>query len=151
MVADGVEPQGLGVADQLAEELGRPVAVSYLAAARPRVAEAVSAARAGLADGGRGVVANYLLASGVRVYFYPGMTHVKALLADGWACVGSGNYNHLSMRVNHEQNVATADPEFVGEVRARLFEADFERSLELQEPLNVDWLDVVTNVLLEGP
>lgn len=52
------------VADQLAEELGRPVAVSYLAAARPRVAEAVSAARAGLADGGRVVVANYLLAPG---------------------------------------------------------------------------------------
>jgi sirohydrochlorin ferrochelatase len=52
------------VADLLAEELDRPVTVSYLAAARPRVAEAVSGARAGLADGGRVVVANYLLAPG---------------------------------------------------------------------------------------
>lgn len=32
------------------------------------------------------VVANYLLGEGVRVYFYPGMSHVKALLVDGWAC-----------------------------------------------------------------
>jgi len=34
--------------------------------------------------GGRGnlVIANYLLAHGVAVYFYPGMTHVKALLID---------------------------------------------------------------------
>lgn len=52
------------VAELLAEELGRPVTVSYLAAARPRVAEAVSSARAGLLDGGRVVVANYLLAPG---------------------------------------------------------------------------------------
>lgn len=111
----------------------------------PRVNDFVPGERASL------VLANYLLASGVRVYFYPGMTHVKALLADGWACVGSGNYNHLSFRVNHEQNVATTDPEFVDEVRGRLFEADFERSFELKEALSVDWLDLVTNVLLEGP
>ncbi|MFI7496624.1 sirohydrochlorin chelatase [Kocuria sp. M4R2S49] len=52
------------VAELLAEELGRPVTVSYLAAVRPRVAEAVSDARAGLAGGGRVVVANYLLAPG---------------------------------------------------------------------------------------
>ncbi|MHC5559976.1 sirohydrochlorin chelatase [Kocuria sp. U4B] len=52
------------VAEQLAQELGRPVTVSYLAAVRPRVPEAVSAVRAGLAEGGRVVVANYLLAPG---------------------------------------------------------------------------------------
>ncbi|MEX5296961.1 CbiX/SirB N-terminal domain-containing protein [Kocuria sp. CPCC 205268] len=52
------------VAEQLAEELGHPVTVSYLAAARPRVAEAVADARAGLAAEGRVVVANYLLAPG---------------------------------------------------------------------------------------
>lgn len=97
------------------------------------------------------VVANYLLASGIRVYFYPGMTHTKALLADGWACLGSANMNHLSLRVNHEQNVASADPQFVEDVRRRLFEADFARSIELSEPVSVDWMDVITNLLLEGP
>jgi sirohydrochlorin ferrochelatase len=51
-------------AQLLGDELGRPATVSYLAAARPRVAEAVSAARESLADGGRVVVANYLLAPG---------------------------------------------------------------------------------------
>ncbi len=32
-------------------------------------------------------VANYLLQQGVRVFFYPGMTRVKALLVDDWACL----------------------------------------------------------------
>jgi phosphatidylserine/phosphatidylglycerophosphate/cardiolipin synthase-like enzyme len=97
------------------------------------------------------VIANYLLANGVRVYFYPGMTHTKALLADGWVCLGSGNMNHLSLRVNHELNVGTGEPEFVGQVEHQLFEADFARSLELREPINVDLVDLVTNLLLEGP
>lgn len=97
------------------------------------------------------VVANWLLANGVRVYLYPGMTHTKALLADGWACLGSANMNHFSMRLNHEQNVATADPAFVADVRKRLFDADFKRSIELKEPVAVDWTDLVTNLLLEGP
>lgn len=52
------------VAEQLGEELDRPVTVSYLAAARPGVADAVSAARVGLGGGGRVIVANYLLAPG---------------------------------------------------------------------------------------
>lgn len=52
------------VAELLAEQLDRPVTVSYLAAARPRVAEAVASVRAGLTGGGRVVVANYLLAPG---------------------------------------------------------------------------------------
>jgi len=56
------------------------------------------------------VLANYLLEHGVRVYFYPGMTHVKALLVDGWACLGSANLNHLSLRVCQEHNVASSDP-----------------------------------------
>src|SRR5208337_5665420 len=46
-----------------------------------------------LKPGGRSnlVLANYLLEHGVQVYFYPGMTHVKALLVDDWACLGSAN------------------------------------------------------------
>jgi len=52
--------------------------------------------------GGRGnlVTANYLLQHGVRVYFYPGMTHVKAMLVDDWACLGSGNLSHMSLRLS---------------------------------------------------
>ncbi|HEV2208048.1 MAG TPA: phosphatidylserine/phosphatidylglycerophosphate/cardiolipin synthase family protein [Verrucomicrobiae bacterium] len=96
------------------------------------------------------VLANYLHAHGVRVYFYPAMTHVKALLVDGWACLGSGNLNHLSLRVNHEQNVASSDPVFGARVKHELFEADFARSYEMTAPLAVDWVDVLADLALEG-
>ena len=103
--------------------------------------------------GGRGniVIANYLIEHGVRVYFYPAMTHVKALLVDGWSCLGSGNLNHLSLRVNHEQNVATSDPDFAAHLEKELFEEDFARSYELKEPVSVDWVDFLADLVLEGP
>lgn len=101
---------------------------------------------------GRGnlVVANYFLEHGVRVYFYPAMTHVKALLVDDWSCLGSGNLNHLSLRVNHEQNIATSDPGFAARVRQELFQEDFARSYELKEPVSVDWVDFLTDLAFEG-
>jgi phosphatidylserine/phosphatidylglycerophosphate/cardiolipin synthase-like enzyme len=102
--------------------------------------------------GGRGnlVIANYLIERGVRVYFYPGMTHVKALLVDGWSCLGSANLNHLSLRVNQEQNVATSDPAFAVQLKRDLFEEDFARSYELKEPVSVGWVDFLADLLLEG-
>lgn len=102
--------------------------------------------------GGRGniVIANYLLQHGVRVYFYPAMTHVKALLVDGWACLGSANLNHLSLRVNQEQNVASSDPAFAARVQSELFDPDFARSYELTSPIAVDWVDFLAGFLLEG-
>jgi cardiolipin synthase A/B len=102
--------------------------------------------------GGRGnlVVANYLFEHGVRVFFYPGMTHVKAIQADGWTCLGSGNLNHLSLRLNQEQNIATSDPEFAARANRDLFEADFARSYEMKAPITVDWVDFLADFLLEG-
>jgi cardiolipin synthase A/B len=96
------------------------------------------------------VLANYLLEHGVRVYFYPGMTHVKALMVDGWACVGSANLNHLSLRVCQEQNVATSDPGFASRLKRELFEEDFSRSFELKEPVAIEWVDFLADLLLEG-
>jgi cardiolipin synthase len=102
--------------------------------------------------GGRSnlVIANYLREHGVRVYFYPAMTHVKALLVDGWAILGSGNLNHLSLRVNQEQNIATSDRAFAAELRRTLFETDFARCYELTEPVSVDWVDFLADLVLEG-
>lgn len=94
------------------------------------------------------VTANYLLANGVRVYVYPGMTHVKALIADGWACLGSANFNHLSLRLNQEVNVAFSDHETVERLRKELFEVDFEKSHELREPIPVGWTDHVVEELM---
>jgi cardiolipin synthase A/B len=105
-----------------------------------------------LKPGGRSnlVLANYLLEHGVRVYFYPGMTHVKALMVDDWACLGSANLNHLSLRVSQEQNVATSDPAFAGRLKRELFEEDFARSYELTEPVSIEWVDFLADLLLEG-
>jgi cardiolipin synthase len=85
------------------------------------------------------LAASALVRNGVRVYVYPGMTHVKAALYDGWACLGSANFDKLSLRINQETNVATSDPVFVGRLRRELFEADFARSRELVEPPSAGW------------
>jgi len=94
------------------------------------------------------VTANYLMENGVRVYLYPGMTHVKALIIDGWACLGSANFNHLSLRLNQEVNVATSDAATVEKLRSELFEVDFEKSHELREPIPVGWTDRVVEELM---
>jgi len=94
------------------------------------------------------VVANYLLTEGVRVYFFPGMTHVKALVVDGWACFGSANFDALSLRLNREADLATSDSGFVKTLRDELFEADFARSRELKEALAVDYSDYLTDAML---
>ena len=85
------------------------------------------------------LAARALMRGGVRVYIYPGMTHVKAALYDGWACLGSANFDKLSLRVNRETNVATSDPVFAGRLRQELFEADFARSRELVEVPSTGW------------
>ncbi len=110
----------------------------------PRVNDFKAGARSNL------VTANYLMAHGVRVFFYPGMSHVKALQVDGWSCVGSANLNHLSLRLCRENNIASSDPEFARSVRQDLFEPDFAKSYELKENIGVDWADFLTDLVLES-
>jgi len=90
------------------------------------------------------LAASALVRSGVRVYVYPGMTHVKAALYDGWACLGSANFDKLSLRVNRETNIATSDPVFVDHLRRELFETDFAKSRELAEPPTAGWGTYIT-------
>ena len=94
--------------------------------------------------------ANYLLTHGVRVYLYPGMTHVKALLVDGWACLGSANFNNLSFRFNQEIDLATSDPAIAEEIREDLFEADFAVSHNLTEPIMVGWTRGLAGLLFDS-
>lgn len=94
--------------------------------------------------------ANYLLAHGVGVYLYPGMTHIKAILADGWACLGSANFNNLSYRFNQEIDLATSDPTIAQAVRRDLFEADFAVSHNLEEPILVGWTGGLAGLLLDS-
>ncbi len=94
------------------------------------------------------VIANHLLKNGVRVFLYPGMTHVKALIADGWACFGSANFNKLSLRLNQEANLATSDRDIVERLRTELFEIDFAKSHELHTPVEASWTDDLAETLM---
>jgi cardiolipin synthase len=79
------------------------------------------------------LAANEMLANGIRVYLYPGMSHVKAAVFDGWACLGSANLDKASLRFNREINLATSHPAVVQELITRLFEKDFDESILLTE------------------
>jgi phosphatidylserine/phosphatidylglycerophosphate/cardiolipin synthase-like enzyme len=87
------------------------------------------------------VSANALFDNGVRVYIYPGMSHVKAAIFDGWACFGSANLDQLSLRINLETNLATSEPAAVEALERDLFEADFEISPEMREVFPERWVD----------
>ena len=83
------------------------------------------------------VTINTLLNHGIRVYEYPGMSHVKAAIFDGWACVGSANFDKLSLKVNKELNLATSDPETVNALIDRVFVPDLMMSREILGPVDV--------------
>jgi cardiolipin synthase len=85
------------------------------------------------------VAINTMLEYGIRVYLYSGMSHIKAAVFDGWACVGSANFDAMSLRINREMNLATSDPATVDELLVRLFHVDFDASTEISKPISVDW------------
>jgi cardiolipin synthase len=87
------------------------------------------------------VMANDMIRNGIRVYTYPIMTHVKAAICDGWACLGSANLNKMSLRVCQELDVAFSDPATVDRLKGELFDADFARSHELKQPVPANWID----------
>lgn len=89
------------------------------------------------------ISANIMLRNGIRVYLYPNMTHVKATVIDGWAMVGTANYDKLSMRVNQEMNLAFYDKKAVEELLERLFYVDFEVSMEVQGEFPIPWYNHV--------
>ena len=87
------------------------------------------------------LAANAMLEHGIRVFIYPGMSHIKAAVFDGWACIGSANWDRWSFRINKELNIATSHPEAVAELEQRIFAADFAESVELTEPFPERWTD----------
>lgn len=82
----------------------------------------------GIMDAGNFVTARNLLRAGVKVYHYPGMTHLKAMICDGWATVGSANLDTLSLRINRELNLSFSDPGLIAKLEAVVFRPDMECS-----------------------
>jgi cardiolipin synthase len=95
------------------------------------------------------LAANAMLEHGVRVFVYPGMSHVKAAVFDGWACMGSANWDKLSFRTNKELNIATSHAPYVDALLAEIFVPDFAQSVELTEPFPVRWSDHLMEVVAD--
>lgn len=93
------------------------------------------------------LAANVMLENGIRVFIYPGFSHVKAAIYDGWVCMGSANFDRLSLRINRELNIASSHPEVSRQLLEQLFEPDFEVSPELTEPLPERWVDRLVEVV----
>jgi cardiolipin synthase len=93
------------------------------------------------------LAANIMLEHGIRVFIYPGMSHIKAAVYDGWACLGSANFDRLSLKINREMNIATSHRTAVDDLLTRLFQPDFESSPELLEPFPERWSDHLVEVL----
>jgi cardiolipin synthase len=95
------------------------------------------------------LAANAMLEHGVRVFVYPGMSHIKAAVYDGWACLGSANWDKLSFRTNKELNIATSHGPYVDALLDRVFAPDFAVSVELTEPFPVRWSDQLMEIVAD--
>jgi cardiolipin synthase len=90
------------------------------------------------------VVINTLLRNGIRVFKYQGMSHIKAAVFDGWACVGSANFDKLSLEINKELNLATSHEATVNMLLEQLFIPDLEMSQEVTEPVYITFAQRLT-------
>jgi cardiolipin synthase len=95
------------------------------------------------------LAANAMLEHGIRVFVYPGMSHIKAAVYDGWACMGSANWDKLSFRTNKELNIATSHAPYVDALLEQVFTPDFAGSVELIEPFPVRWSDHLMEIVAD--
>lgn len=75
--------------------------------------------------------ANKIILAGGKIFQYPKMTHLKALICDDWAMVGSANLDTLSMRINRELNIAFSHHQSVKDLEKTVFAPDFRRSVRI--------------------
>jgi cardiolipin synthase len=95
------------------------------------------------------IAINTLLHHGARVFMYPGMSHIKAAVYDGWACVGTANFDKLSLQINRELNLATSHAGTVKQLLEVLFDRDFEQSVEITEPVSLDLRDHLIELIAD--
>tara|TARA_B100001093_G_scaffold453718_1_gene462562 strand:- start:872 stop:2113 length:1242 start_codon:yes stop_codon:yes gene_type:complete len=93
--------------------------------------------------------AGELLRAGAKVYRYPGMTHMKATICDGWATVGATNFDTHSLQISHELNISFKDPRTVQILAKRVFEADFAISKALTIEDSIHWLNPIAETLAD--
>jgi cardiolipin synthase len=92
---------------------------------------------------------NAMLDNGIRVFIYPGESHIKGAVYDGWICLGSANFDQLSLRMNKELNIATSSPVAVQGFLDMVMLPDFEKSVELKEQLPKKWSDFLMETIAD--
>ncbi len=95
------------------------------------------------------VTINTLIENGVRVYQYPGMSHVKAAVYDGWASVGSANFDKLSLKINKELNLATSDPDTVQALFDQVFIPDMMMSTEITKTVEITMATRIAEIVVD--
>lgn len=90
-------------------------------------------------DIGNLATARVLIQAGAELYRYPRMTHMKVMVCDGWATMGSANLDILSMRINRELNISFSDAAEVERLVGKIFRKDFAQSKRIhrKEPESV--------------
>jgi len=83
-------------------------------------------------DAGNLATARTLIEAGAKIYRYPRMTHMKVMVCDGWATMGSANLDTLSMRINRELNIAFSDATEVEKLVATIFRPDIAVSKRIR-------------------
>ena len=95
------------------------------------------------------ITVNTLVKNGIRVYEYPGMSHVKAAIFDGWVSVGSANFDKLSLKINKELNLATSDPGTVQALLDQVFIPDMMASKELSKPVEITFATRLAEIAVD--
>lgn len=103
----------------------------------------------GILDLSNAIAINHMLEHGIRVYRYPGMSHTKAAIFDGWVCVGSANFDKLSLKVNKELNLATSEPGVARALLQKLFIPDLLASEEITSPVDVTLSARIAEVVVD--
>jgi cardiolipin synthase A/B len=93
--------------------------------------------------------ADQVVRAGGKAYAYPGMTHLKVMICDNWACVGSANLDTLSMRINRELNLAFRDPAMVEALADAVFKPDFRISKRQRVPKETSPVKAVAETVAE--
>jgi phosphatidylserine/phosphatidylglycerophosphate/cardiolipin synthase-like enzyme len=64
-------------------------------------------------------------------------------------CVGSANFDKLSLEVNKELNLATSDPATVDSLLDRLFIPDLLMSREITEPIDTSTSTQLAEIIVD--
>ena len=103
----------------------------------------------GLLDMSNLIAINHMLMHGIRVYRYPGMSHTKAAIYDGWVCVGSANFDKLSLKINKELNLATSEQSVAEALLRQVFIPDLLASTEITAPVEIRIADRIAEIAVD--